>query len=194
MSLTDVPDGLGDRHFNDIRDFLSQILGELTTALAARPNTGMIRVTSRLNSSETNKAIPVWAGTVEDDSVLKARRFDAGGMRYGQSNRSKVYEETVNDRNWDIHYRDWSTQLSEKTDNGYGPGQAYGPIKGFMHQMFIAIRVKQDGKFRHVGTITAGFKHLPDRKTVEPIMKRWAEAGSYVDYLKSNFNLGGPVF
>ena len=193
MALIDIPDGLGNSHFSDIQKYLNQILGELQGDLKSKD--GTIRVTSRLNASETKKAVPVWVGTVEGGLVRTARRFDPGEMRFGQSNRSKVYEETVNDSNWGIHYRDWTTNLPEKTESGYGPGQAYGPREGFMYQLFVAIRVKlEDGKSRHVGTITVGFRGRPDRTKVERIMRDWAEGRDYVDYLRKNFNLGGPVF
>lgn len=198
MAIVDIPNGLEDRHPNEIRKFLRQILGELQGKLKSKD--GMIRVTSRLNSSETKKAVPVWVGTVEDGVVVKARRFDPGEVRFGQSNRSKVYEETVNDSDWQIHYRDWTTKLPEKTENGYGPGQAYGPREGFMYQLFVAIRItSKDGKHHHVGTITVGFKNKlndQDKGKASEIMKNGPASKKYVDYLvnKSNFNLGGPVF
>ncbi len=198
MALVDIPDGLVAHHHNDARKWLGQIFAELQKALSVKPGSGAIRVTSRLNASETKKAVPVWIGTYEDKVVRTARRFDAGEVRFGQSNRSKVYEETVNDKAGNVHYRDWTTSLPEKTENGYGPGQAYGPREGFMYQLFIALRKEpKDGKHQHVGTITVGFKNKPDRKKVDPIMKHWAnedEGSDYVKYLRKTFNLGGPVF
>ena len=84
---------------------------------------------------------------------------------------------------WKIHNRDWSKGFSEKQKNEYGPAQAYGPRAGCIHQLYIAIRIKEDNHYRHVGTITVGFKSKPDRKKVDPIMKRWAseeEGSAYV--------------
>jgi len=195
MDPVEIPDGLKDlnKYFDKVREYLGQISGELQSKL--RSKEGTIRVTSRLNASGTHKAVPVWVGTYETGEVRTARRFDPGQVRFGQSNRSKVYEETVNDKKGNIHYRDWRTSLPEKTENGYGPGQAYGPREGFMYQFFVAIRKDLgEGKCQHVGTITVGFRNKPDRKRVEEVMKRWARDSNYVTYLEKTFNLGGPVF
>jgi len=201
MALVDIPDGLKNptdpkdpKYHDDIRKYLEDISGELHAALSIKRGTGTIRVTSRLNASDTKKAVPVWVGTYEDLVVRRARRFDPGEVRFGQSNRSKVYEETVNDKGGGIHYRDWTTELPEKTENGYGPGQAYGPREGFMYQLFIAIRITKDGKPQNIGTITVGFKNKPDRTKVDPIITHWATKGHYVEYLQKRFNLGGPIF
>jgi hypothetical protein len=191
MACVDIPDGLTDVHFRKIREVLEKILSALRTEIKKKAG---IRVTSRLNCSATEKAIPVWVGTVEDEIVAKQRRFEAGLVRFGRTNRSKVYEETINDRRWRVHDRDWSKSLSEKKEDGYGPGEAYGPSAGYMHQLFVPIRVKEKNGYRHVGTITVGFKEPPDRDKVDSIMKQWAERGDYLNYLKENFNLGGPVF
>jgi hypothetical protein len=202
MAGIDIPNDLtktaliATGHAKAIEEILQKVRAELQKY-------GAMRVTSRLNCSETTRAVPVWVGTVEDSDMKAQRGFDAGLARFGRSNRSKVYQETVNDSNGEIHSRDWCQELSEKAANGFGPGQAYGPQAGCMHQLFIAIRVKQkDGKYRHVGTITVGFKEEPDKSSmgsITKIMKKWAreegEGSPYIDYLrKKNFNLGGPVF
>jgi hypothetical protein len=40
--------------------------------------------------------------------------------------------------------------------------------------LYIAIRIKEDKHFKHVGTITVGFRKSPIGK-VDPAMKRWAK-------------------
>jgi hypothetical protein len=187
----DIPSGLKTIRGNAIRNILRKIFVELQKVADVG------RVNSRLNCSNTEEAIPVWAGTYEDNAVARAQGFKADDIRFGRSNRSKVYAETVTDRNWEIHDRDWTKGFSEKERGEYGPADAYGPRAGCMHQLYIAIRVNEDGGHRHVGTITVGFRDKPNRKKVDPILERWAseDAGSnYVKYLKKTFNLGGPVF
>lgn len=187
----DIPSGLKSSRVRPIKDSLKKIFVELKAV------SDVGRVNSRLNCSHTQEAIPVWAGTHEDADIAKYQGFRADDKRFGRSNRSKVYEETITDRDWKIHNRDWSKGFSEKQKNEYGPAQAYGPRAGCFHQLYIAIRIKEDTHYRHVGTITVGFKSKPDRKKVDPIMKRWAseeEGSAYVASLKKTFNLGGPVF
>ncbi len=197
MAGIDIPGGLQtDRHGKAIKGYLENILGELRNYLGN--NVG--RVTSRLNCSNTEQAIPVWAGTVEDSDVQKHRaNVDVGDSRFGRINRSVVYEETVTDGRWGLHERDWTLGFSEKDQDPYGPGQAYGPKGGCMSQLYIAIRVPQGDRNRHVGTITVGFKNnLNDQDKIKAsdIMKNGRASKEYVNYLvkTSNFNLGGPVF
>lgn len=190
MAGVDIPDGLTDRHATDIAKILAEILNALEKE-------GAKRVTSRLNCSDTEKPVPCWVGAVEDKAIKSLRRFDAGLLRFGRTNRSKIYEETIMDRQGRVHARDWSQKFSEKTENGYGPGQAYGPQANCMHQLFVALRVKQkDGKTRHFGTLTVGFEKKPNRKRVDAIMEKWAEDGDYIDYFtkRNDFNLGGPRY
>ncbi|HXV84511.1 MAG TPA: hypothetical protein VEG60_32070 [Candidatus Binatia bacterium] len=182
----DIPDGLDPRFQPEIEKYLNQALDELRKM-------GAKRVTSRLNYSNTEKAIPCWGGTVEDQSIQLLRRFDAGRVRFGQSNRSKVYEQAVTDDKGQIHERDWGQKLPEKSEDGYGPGQALGPKAGCRYQLFIALRIKHDSGFQHVGSLTVAFEKEPDKNAVGPVMQKWATDGSpYVEYLKNTFNLGGP--
>jgi hypothetical protein len=194
----DIPDGLKDSQtvgssghgiFTEIQKYLANLLGELQKE-------GAKRVTSRLNYSNTEKAVPVWGGTVEDKDVKSLRRdFDPGKERFGRSNRSKVYEQALMDSNGDIQERDWCQDLHEKSAEGYGPGEALGLKAKCRYQKFIAVRVKQDGGFRHVASLTVGFAQQPNMNTVRPIMEKWAREGSpYVEYLKKTFNLGGPYW
>lgn len=177
-----IPDDLKDSHRQDIQKYLEAALAELGSQ-------GAQRVTSRLNYSNTNTPAPVWAGTVEAKSIRDLRRFDAGEVRFGQSNRSKVYEDALNKGG--IIRRDWGNELPEKSQAGYGPGQALGPRAGCRYQLFIALRTNEGRRF---GTLTVGFKQEPtDMKEVERIMGDWAtEKKPYVPYLKKNFDLGGP--
>ncbi|MGH7811321.1 MAG: hypothetical protein ACREP5_13680 [Candidatus Binatia bacterium] len=187
----EIPSGLKSIRGNAIRNNLRKIF------LKLKPVADVGRVNSRLNCSNTQEAIPVWAGTYEDKAVARAQGFKADDIRFGRSNRSKVYAETVTDRNWKIHDRDWTKGFSEKEKDEYGPANAYGPRAGCMHQLYIAIRIKEGTHYRHVGTITVGFRNKPNRGKVDRIMKRWANEGAgldYVKYLKKTFNLGGPVF
>jgi hypothetical protein len=73
----DIPDGLTDSHAQEIEKFLKQALGELQNVDA-----NVKRVTSRLNYSDTDKIIPVWAGRKQrTDSAQgkhSAQKQDAG--------------------------------------------------------------------------------------------------------------------
>lgn len=187
----DIPSGLKWARARSIKDCLRKFFVELSKV------SDVGRVNSRLNCSHTEQAIPVWAGTYENEDVVREQGFKADDRRFGRSNRSKVYEETITDRKWKIHERDWTKGFAEKEKDEYGPAQAYGPRAGCVHQLYIAIRVKEDSHYRHVGTLTVGFRKKPNRKKVDPIMRRWAneEDGSdYVVCLKETFNLGGPIF
>jgi hypothetical protein len=191
----DIPSGLNRVRSKAIRDSLRKIFRKIFTELQTVADVG--RVNSRLNCSNTKEAVPVWAGTYEHNDIVRDQGFKADDIRFGRSNRSKVYAETVTDGKWAIHERDWTKGFSEKEEDEYGPAQAYGPRAGCMHQLYIAIRVKEGTHYRHVGTITVGFRNKPNRAKVDPIMKRWAtedEGFDYVKYLKRTFNLGGPVF
>ncbi len=121
MAVIDIPEGLDEPHLNDIRKYLAEIATRLEGELQIVP--GGLRVTSRLNASDTSrkKLSSVWVGTFEPDELKKARRFDADYLRFAQSNRSRVYQETLNDAKWNVHYRDWTVQFPEKTLLGYGP-------------------------------------------------------------------------
>jgi hypothetical protein len=185
----DIPSGLTLGHAQSIGDILQKIFVDLKNAGA-----DVGRVNSRLNCSNTDEAIPVWVGTCEAPDIERDQGFRAAEVRFGRVNRSKVYEETITDGKWQIHDRDWRKGWPEKQKDGYGPGQALGPTAGCMDQLYIAIRVKEDGRYQHVGTITVSFKNKPDRKKVDDIIKHWADHGSdYASYLKGAFNLGGPV-
>lgn len=186
----DIPSGLKLSDGQTIRKSLREIF------VALKKVSDVGRVNSRLNCSQTEEAIPIWAGTYEDDAIARKQGFKAGDMRFGRSNRSRVYEETLTDPDWEIHERDWTTGFVEKEKDEYGPAQAYGPRAGCVHQLYIAIRIKEDDHYRHVGTITVGFKNKPNRKRVDPIMEHWADetkGSKYVKSLKKSFNLGGPV-
>lgn len=187
-----IPNGLDVKvHAKEIADILAKILNALK-------NEGAKRVTSRLNCSHTEEPMPCWVATVEDDDINDLRKFNAGLVRFGRINRSKVYAETITDRNWGVHERDWCEQLREKIESGYGPTQAYGAEAGCMYQLFIALRAKdKDGVTRAFGTLTAAFLKRPSNKAaVDGIMKQWAESGEYIDYLtkKIGFDLGGPRY
>jgi hypothetical protein len=181
-----VPAGLTDSHFKEIQGYLAKLLGELQKE-------GAKRVTSRINYSDTDNPAPVWAGNVEDNDIKILRRdFDPGKVRFGQSNRSAVYEEAVMDPNGSIIERDWGQSLPEKSKGGY-TGHALGPKAGCRYQVFIAVRIKHEGGFRHIATITAGFEKPSNMNAIRPIMQKWATDGSpYVEYLKNTFILGGP--
>ena len=181
-----IPDDLDPKFQPQIEGFLKQALDELQKV-------GAQRVTSRLNYSNTETAIPVWAGTVEDKNIELLRRFEPGKVRFGQSNRSKAYQEAVMAPKGHIIDRDWGQKLPEKSEDGFGPGQALGPKAGCRYQLFIALSIKEGDRFRHPGTITLGFEKEPDMNAVRPVMQKWATDGSpYVEYLKKTFNLGGP--
>lgn len=190
----DIPSGLTPSNARAISKAISggclkQIFDQLRKV---RADVG--RVNSRLNSSDTKKAIPVWAGTYEDPAIVKKRGFKAHDERFGLSNKSLVYTETLTDKAGKIHKRDWTKGFFEKERKEYGPAHAFGPGAGCMHQLYIAIRIKEGSGYKHVGTITVGFRKKPNRKKVDPILRRWASKGDYINYLQKNFNLGGPVF
>jgi len=132
---------------------------------------------------------------VERYDVNSFRIFDVCQDRFGRTNNSQVYEDTIKNKDWKVLERDWSQGFSEKTKSRYGPGQAYGPEAGCMYQLFVALKAKdKDGVTRHFGTLTVSFKNKPKNKdNVERIMKEWAERGDYIDYLTKTigFELGG---
>lgn len=185
----DIPDGLTDSHAQEIEKFLKQALGELQNVDA-----NVKRVTSRLNYSDTDKIIPVWAGTVEDMKIqLLSPGFDAGKVRFGQSNRSKAYQEAVMAQGR-IIVRDWGQKLPGKAEDGFGPGQALGPKAGCRYQLLIALSTKEGDRYRYPGTPTMASEKEPDMNAVRPVMEKWATDGSpYVEYIKKTFNFGGPI-
>lgn len=183
-----IPGGLTDSHRQEIEKHLEAVLAELR-------NQGAQRVTSRLNYSDTEQVMPVWGATVEDGKIQLLRRgFDVSKIRFGQSNRSAVYQEAVMDPNGSIIKRDWGQSLPEKSKEGFGPGRALGARAGCRYQMFAAVRIKHEGGFRHMASLTVGFEKEPDMNAVRPIMQKWATDGSpYVEYLKKTFKPGGPI-
>jgi hypothetical protein len=187
-----IPNGLDVKvHAKEIADILAKILDALKSE-------GAKRVTSRLNCSDTEEPMPCWVATVEDHDIKDLRKFDAGLVRFGRINRSIAYAETVTDKNWDVHERDWCERLREKIESGYGPTQVYGPEAGCMYQLYVALRAKDnEGVTRNFGTVTASFLKRPtNRAAVDRIMKQWAESGEYIDYLtkKIGFDIGGPRY
>ena len=138
----DIPSGLStDKRARQTigGDWLKEIFNDLRKVGA-----DVGRVNSRLNWSNTEEAIPVWAGTYEDDEIENEQGFKANNVRFGRSNRSKAYEEAVTDKAGQIQEKDWTEGFSEKERDGYGPAQALGPRAGCMYQLYIAIRIKED--------------------------------------------------
>jgi hypothetical protein len=179
-----IPDDLGP-HFDQIQEYLKQVLDELQKA-----GTNAQRVTSRLNYSDTSTPIPVWAGTVEDPKIRALRRsLEPAKIRFGRSNRSAAYEEAL--QKGDITRRDWGQSFPEKSKEGYGLGQALGPMAGCRYQRYVALKTDEGTRF---GTLTVGFTQDPgDNQKLDDIMKDWAtEKKPYVKYLKDKFELGGP--
>jgi len=186
-----IPSGLQSSGARVIRHaWLKRIFDDVSTV-----SPDVARVSSRLNCSDTEEAIPVWAGTYEISEIEKTQGFKADDIRFGRTNRSKIYTETINEKTGDILEKDWTQGFIEKEHGEYGPAQALGPRAGCMYQLYIAIRIREGSRYRHVGTITMGFRNKPGRTKVDPIMQRWAredEGSDYVKYLKDEFNLGGP--
>jgi hypothetical protein len=179
-----LPDGLTEAHFQEIQKLLSQALGELQSV---DPN--VQRVTSRLNYSNTDNPIPIWVGIVEAKPIQDLRPgFEPGKARFGQSNRSAVYNEAVTKGG--IIARDWCQDLAEKSKVGYGPAGALGPKAGCMHQLFIPLTTTEGRRF---GTFTLASQKNLNRTLVDPVMRDWAtEKKPYVQYLIKTFDLGGP--
>ncbi len=203
----DIPTGLTNQHYYDIEKFLRQFLQDLR-------GLGAMRVTSRLNWSKSDSAKPVWVGAVEEPWVVDSRERNThlkianlGRYRFGQTNKSKVYEDAINEPSGDIVSRDWYAVTTEKLWPN-GPAQGYGPAGNCKCQWFIAIRIQVSGSmklYRHVGTLTAGFDTDPgNNSAVKQIMENWAHAdcqvqnpqeqsSRFITFIKTVFDLGGPV-
>lgn len=188
-SKVPIPDGLTVAHFQEIQKFLSQALVEFQ---GVDPN--VQRVNSRLNYSKTDEPIPVWVGTVEAKPIQDLRPgYELGKVRFGQSNRSFVYWETVTKGG--IVTRNWCQDIAEKYKPGYGPGNnLLGPQVGCMIQIYTALTTTEGIR---CGTINIAFNIASqinlNRTLLHPLLLNWAtEKMPYVRYLKDQFELGGP--
>jgi hypothetical protein len=189
-----IPGGITVEDFSKITGFLRQILTELQSE-----GTGAKRVVSRLNNSLRNNPDPIFAGIVEDTELTKQREAqnkpDTGLFRFGDDNKSKVYDDALNDPSGNVIRRNWDQDRGEKSSHA----RRLGIDVGCNHQRFIAIRVPVGNQHQHVGTITVGFDRDPTghESAIEKIMKKWARSdqnSAYVKFLTDNFNLSGPKF
>ena len=207
-----IPGGITPEHFLAITNLLRQILQDIDDELRAlrvsqkeayndsdRPKELHIR----LNESDKPFPLPIFAGWVESEDVQRTRQDwnqpDPGLHRFGDNVYSEIYGEAFRyanhqDPQQHFRYRDWRAgELLEKRAGE----KATDPKAGNTFQTCLAIVIDDYVN----GTLVVGFRQRPAdplfEKTKE-ILGEWAREpksphrNSLVDYLRSNFELGGP--
>ena len=190
MAKAKIPGGITPEEFMAVRKFLLLILKQ----------SGSNQVIMRLNKTGERNPHPVFVGWVQDDALVKTRtqndknQPDPGLFRFGDTNYSKVYHETVYSGRGVIKERSWEQSDAEKDDHA----KSLGPKAGVQYQRYIGIAVG-DGKSRRcVGTVSVGFFRKPNtvriKKRIDPVLRSWAVGADsdLIKLLKNNFAVGGP--
>ena len=212
-----IPGGISLDDFRTIQSYMADMFQDIADKIAkADPQELHIR----LNESEKPWPLPIFVGWHEVAGAAEKRmQFNhphPALWRFGDDILSEVYAEAINfaDEEGDnaFQYRDWTTEMREKRAGE----RATDPKAGNLYQTCLAIvidneapRVPVKGETdtfrRAVGTLVLGFRCKPDGdllNTAHQIMREWAlekvpktdaRRAGLIEWLKKEFDLGGPL-
>lgn len=215
-----IPGGITLDDFRTIQRYLADIFQDIEneTGQTSLPQ----ELHMRLNESEKPWPLPIFVGWHEASGVdYRRMQFNhphPALWRFGDDVLSEVYAEAINyaDEEGDnaFQYRDWNVEMGEKRAGE----RATDPKAGNLYQTCLAIvidnempRVVQPAEgeptsFRRaVGTLVLGFRRKPDGDVLNrahQTMKEWAiervgktdaRRGRLIEWLKNEFDLGGPL-
>ena len=214
-----IPGGISLDDFRTIQRYLEDIFQDIEN----ETGTGLPQeLHMRLNESEKPWPLPIFVGWHEAaGAAYKRMQFNhphPALWRFGDDVLSEVYAEAINfaDEEGDnaFQYRDWNIEMGEKRAGE----RATDPKAGNLYQTCLAIvidneipRVVQpvEGEptaFRRaVGTLVLGFRQRPDDDVLDraqQTMREWAiekvdktdaRRSGLIEWLKNEFDLGGPL-
>ncbi len=215
-----IPGGITFDDFRTIQIYLADIFQDIENETG---RTGLPQeLHMRLNESEKPWPLPIFVGWYEaagvDAKRMQWNQPHPALWRFGDDILSEVYAEAINfaDEEGDnaFQYRDWNIEMSEKRAGE----RATDPKAGNLYQTCLAIvidnempRVVQpvkgeaDSFRRAVGTLVLGFRQKPDGDVLNrahQIMREWAiekvdktdaRRRGLIEWLKKEFDLGGPL-
>jgi hypothetical protein len=216
-----IPGGISPGDFIEIQKYLKNIFEDIENNAARRKDieNKPQELHMRLNESEKPWPLPIFVGWHEAAGVAEQRiQFNhphPALWRFGDDVLSEVYAEAINFADAEgeqaFQYRDWSTEMGEKRAGE----RATDPKAGNLYQTCLAIVIDNerprmgdtDGTTcqRAVGTLVLGFRQKPDGdvlNTAHQIMREWAiekvakteaRRGELIEWLKKEFDLGGPL-
>jgi hypothetical protein len=215
-----IPGGINLDDFRTIQTYLEEMFADIEDEIG---QTGLAQeLHIRLNESEKPWPLPIFVGWYEAKGA-EYRRTEFNHphpalWRFGDDVLSEVYAEALNfaDEEGDqaFQYRDWTNEMGEKRAGE----RATDPKAGNLYQTCLAIvidneepRVVPSGPgepstfSRAVGTLVLGFKKKPDDDLLDKAhqtMREWAlekvpktdaKRGELIEWLKTKFDLGGPL-
>jgi hypothetical protein len=217
-----IPGGINLDHFGQIQAYLAEIVQDIEREIEKDSGqTGLPReLHMRLNESEKPWPLPIFVGWHEvagaDARRIQLNQPHPALWRFGDDVLSEVYAEAINfaDETGDraFQYREWTTDLWEKRAGE----RATDPKAGNLYQTCLAIVIDnerprvagpdENSTYRRaVGTLVLGFRSQPVGSVLNVahrIMREWAvervvktdpRRQQLIQWLKNEFDLGGPL-
>ena len=215
-----IPGGITVDDFTKIQKYLADIFQDIENETG---RTGLPQeLHMRLNESEKPWPLPIFVGWYEAPGADKNRVLynhpHPALWRFGDDVLSEVYAEAINfaDEPGEkaFQYRNWSVEMGEKRAGE----RATDPKAGNLYQTCLAIVIdnetprvvkpgtKEPTTFRRaVGTLVLGFRQKPDGDVldrahqtmrewaIEKVDKKDARRRGLIEWLKKEFDLGGPL-
>lgn len=213
-----IPGGITLDDFRTIQTFLADMLQDIENGMG---QTGLPKeLHIRLNESEKPWPLPIFVGWHEAPGAHNKRvEFNhphPALWRFGDDVLSEVYAEALNFADEEgekaFQYRDWTCEMGEKRAGE----RATDPKAGNLYQTCLAIVVDNEkprsakpdesATFRRaVGTLVLGFCDKPEGgllSKAHQIMREWAldgikktdaKRGKFLEWMKGEFDLGGPL-
>ncbi|MDH3442929.1 MAG: hypothetical protein OEN50_03315 [Deltaproteobacteria bacterium] len=191
MGQMRIPADVTLDHYTAVKTLLNHVLQDLEATVGRGPKW----VTCRLNQSGTeNTNHAYFLGWLENKSLNQIRvakkQSDPGLLRFMGPSVGDTYKRTL-DAPTRVLKQDWT---KKRTPSGLQLYLANGSFKvssgNEKYRLSIAIKVDN----RYVGTLNTGLNRDPGNALNGKLIK-WAQnpTSELTQYLKNEFNLGGPL-
>ncbi len=195
MGQTRIPEGVTFEHYMAVRSILQHALQDLELTAGYEPKW----ITCRLHQTgKTETTDAFFLGWVENEALRDIRiglsKADPGLFRFMDPVRGDTYKNTLNAPT-QIFKQKWAPE-SKRTLINQPPLKLYLsngfyqlPSNNEICRLSIAIKVNN----RYVGTLNTGLSKDPG-SALNNKMIEWSQGATseLVQYLKNEFNLGGP--
>lgn len=209
-----IPEGISADDFNDIRKLLDDFRRKIgASQVSMRLN----------ESDEEDHSFSYFVGFVQDEATSKRREElgipDPGLFRFGDDVPSKEYRDAIKttvdfvnkrvaspfaERDWssvNISARNFPPPYKKKAMGSKGIDVHTGVhYRKYIGILVDGIKVNGSNARRCVGMLGVGFPSKAAAQAVRDLddqIRQWAQgpgnASSLISYLRSNFELGGPV-
>jgi hypothetical protein len=183
--LRKIPSGITADDFIEIRNLLRQVLNDA----------GARAVVMRLNKTGETWPCPIFVGWVEDDALAQRRIQDTnepepGLFRFGDSNYSKMYNETVSADPGVATEKRWGPPYTDKDDQS----KTLLSSADVYYQRYMGIVTGQGADRRCAGTLSVALSERPDdTSSLDQVLNNWAvdSKSPLVQFLQDHFVLGG---